>query len=243
MDYMQIANSRVMLILCSIVILIVAIQAIIFIRKAISRGRELGMDENVIKPTIQNSILLSIVPSLPVIVLMLALSVPLGRYFPWLRLSVVGGAAYEGIAANVGAQSVGLEDISDPGLTPDHFVVIGFIMTIGIIGGMVFNVLFMKQIDKAAITARNKAKQRGSTGFLTILSAALLVAMLAVISTPFVLNTENFESIIAFLSSGIAVLVLNKLADKYNKSALREFSFTIALLVGIGAVILYTNVF
>ncbi len=243
MEYYKIANSTVMLVLCSIVILIVVLQAIIFIRKAISRGKELGMDESIIKPTIKNSVLLSIVPSLPVIVLMLALSVPLGRYFPWLRLSVVGGAAYEGIAANIGAQSVGLEDISDPNLTPDHFIIIAFIMTIGIVGGMVFNILFMKQIDKAAITARNKAMRTGSKGFLTIFSAALLVAMLAVISTPYVLNTQNIEAIIAFLSSGFAVLGLNKLADKLNKSALKEFSFTIALLIGIGAVIVYTNLF
>lgn len=77
MDYLEIANSTVMLVLSSIVILIVVLQAIIFIRKAIVRGKELGMDDEIIKPTIKNSILLSIVLSLPVIVLMLALSVPL----------------------------------------------------------------------------------------------------------------------------------------------------------------------
>jgi hypothetical protein len=162
------------------------------------------------------------VPSLPVIVLMLALSVPLGTYFPWLRLSVVGGAAYEGIAANVGAQSVGLTDISDPNMTPSHFVVVGFIMMIGIIGGMVFNLLFLKQIDKATITARSKANSKG-TGFAVILSAALLVAMLAVISTPYVMNVENLEGVIAFFTAGISVLVINKIADTYDKKDSENF--------------------
>lgn len=242
MGYLDIANSTVMLTLSAIVILIVVLQAIIFIRKAIKRGRELGMGEDVLKPTITNSIILSIVPSLPVIVLMLALSVPLGQYFPWLRLSVVGGAAYEGIAANVGAQSVGLMDISDPNMGPEHFVVVGFIMTIGIVGGMVFNMLFMKQIDKATITARNKAVSAG-TGFVTILSATLLVAMLAVISTPYVMNTQNVQGIIAFFTAGLSVLGINKIADKYKKSTLKEFSFTLALLIGMGAVIIYANFF
>lgn len=242
MDYLEIANSPVMFILCAIVVLIVIIQAIIFIRMAINRGRELGMGENVLKPTVTNSIILSIVPSLPIIVLMLALSVPLGRYFPWLRLSVVGGAAYEGIAANVGAQSVGLTDISDPNMSPSHFVVVGFIMTIGIIGGMVFNIFFMKQIDKATITARNKAISTG-TNFVTILSSALLVAMLAVISTPYVLNTNNIEAMIAFFTAGFSVLIINKIADTYNKAGLKDFAFTIALLIGMGAVIIYANFF
>lgn len=242
MNYLDIANSPVMLILSAIVVLIVVLQAIIFIRMAIKRGRELGMEEGVLKPTITNSIILSIVPSLPVIVLMLALSVPLGQYFPWLRLSVVGGAAYEGIAANVGAQSVGLQDISDPNMSPEHFVVVAFIMTIGIIGGMIFNILFMKQIDKATIAARSKAISAG-TGFVTILSAGLLVAMLAVISSPYVMNTENIEGIVAFFTAGISVLIINKIADMYNKSGLKDFAFTIALLVGMGAVVIYANFF
>jgi len=242
MNYLDIANSPIMLILSAIVILIVVLQAIIFIHMAIKRGRELGMEEDVLKPTITNSIISSIVPSLSVIVLMLALSVPLGQYFPWLRLSVVGGAAYEGIAANVGAQSVGLQDISDPNLSPEHFVVVAFIMTIGIIGGMIFNILFMKQIDKATITARSKAISAG-TGFAPILSACLLVAMLAVISSTYLMNTKNIEGVVAFFTAGISVLIINKIADMYNKSGLKDFAFTIALLVGMGAVVIYANFF
>lgn len=240
MDYLQIANSPVMLVLTSLVILIVVIQALIFIWQAIKRGKELGMDKSIFKPTITNSIMLSIVPSLPVIVVMLALSVPLGRYFPWLRLSVVGGAAYEGIAANVGAQSVGLTDISDPNMTPESYVVIGFVMTIGIIGGMLFNMLFMKQIDKAAINARSKALDKG-TGFVTVLSAALLVSMLAVISMPYVGNSDNIEGFIAFFVAGITVLLMNKLSEVVGNKLLKDFSFTIALLVGMGGVIVYAN--
>lgn len=240
MDYLEIANGPVMLILSGLVILIVAIQAIIFIRSAFKRGRELGMEDD-LKPVVTSSILLSIVPSLPVIVVMLALSVPLGQYFPWLRLSVVGGAAYEGIAANVGAQSVGLTDISDPNMTAEAFVVIMFVMTIGIIWGIVFNILFIKQLDKAAINARSRAKTVGSKGFVSIFSGALLVGMLAVISTPYVLNTSNFEGAVAFVAAGVTVLICNKLADVFDQKLLSDFSFTIGLLVGMGAVIIYAN--
>jgi len=240
MDYLDIANSPAMLILSGLVILVVVVQAIIFIRSAVKRGKELGMEDD-LKPVVTNSILLSIVPSLPIIVIMLALSVPLGRYFPWLRLSIVGGAAYEGVAANVGAQSIGLTDISDPNMTPDAFVIIMFVMTVGIIWGIVFNILFIKQLDKAAITARNRARATDSGGFVSILSGALLVGMLAVISTPYVLNTDNLEGIIAFVTAGITVLICNKLAKIFDKKLLSDFAFTIGLLVGMGAVIIYAN--
>jgi len=240
MDYLDLANSPVMLILCGLVVLVVVVQASIFIRSAIKRGKELGMGDD-LKPVVTNSILLSIVPSLPIVVVMLALSVPLGRFFPWLRLSVVGGAAYEGVAANVGAQSVGLSDISDPNMTPDAFVIIMFVMTVGIIWGIVFNILFIKQLDKAAISARNRARTSNAGGFVSILSGALLVGMLAVISAPYVFNTDNLEGIIAFVTAGVTVLICNKLAAVFDKKLLSDFAFTIGLLVGMGAVIIYTS--
>lgn len=65
--------------------------------------------------------------------MMLALSQALGRYFPWVRLSVVGSAAYEGMAADLAAQSMGLQGFADPEMTPNIFIIIMLVMTIGII--------------------------------------------------------------------------------------------------------------
>lgn len=237
MHYLDVANSPIVFILCAVVILVVAVQAILFIRKGLKRGRELGMSETTLKKAITNSVMLSIVPSLPIIVMMLALSVPLGKYFPWLRLSIVGSAVYEGTAANVAAQSQGLADISDPGMTPNVFVVVMFVMTIGIIWGIVFNILFMNQLDKFS----QKAKQSGST-FVPVFSAALFTAMLITLSMPYVANARNLESIVAFVTAGLTTILCNYLAKRFNKPLINDFSLPIALIVGMASVIVYAQI-
>ncbi|OFK16234.1 hypothetical protein HMPREF2829_04575 [Aerococcus sp. HMSC072A12] len=239
-DYLKVANSPVVFALCALVILIVVIQSLLFIRKAWKRGLELDMEKEVLKRAMTNSALLSIVPSLPIIVMMLALSVPLGKYFPWLRLSIVGSAVYEGSAANIAAQSQGLTDISDPGLTPKIYVIIMFVMTIGIIWGILFNILFMGQLDKMSQKMRENPK---SKAFVGIFSAALFTAMLITLSTPYVANVANISSIIAFAAAGLCTLVLNALSKRYDQRLLRDFSMPISLIVGMLAVIVYANVF
>jgi hypothetical protein len=61
------------------------------------------------------------------------LTVNLGKYFPWLRLSVVGSAAYENMAADMVAKASGLAGIADPGFDLPIFTMAMWVMSIGII--------------------------------------------------------------------------------------------------------------
>ncbi|AMB98647.1 hypothetical protein AWM75_00950 [Aerococcus urinaehominis] len=235
MHYLDIANSQVVFLLCAGVIAIVVIQALLFLRKGYKRGQEIGMSKQDLTKVMSNSALLSIVPSLPIIVMMLALSVPLGKYFPWLRLSIVGSAIYEGTAANVAAQSQGLSDFSDPNITPKIFVIIMFAMTIGIVWGIVFNILFMNQLDK--FTAKAKANPRLSL-FMPIFSAALFTALLITLATPYVANAEKPISIITFIAAGLATILCSSLAKALDKKIINDFALPISLLVGMAAAII-----
>lgn len=237
MNYLEIANGPILFLLCALTISVVAIQAIIFILVAWRRGQEIGLSKQVMRRTMTNSAIFSIVPSLPIIVMMLALSQALGRYFPWLRLSVVGSAAYEGMAADLAAQSMGLKGFTDPNMTPRNFVIIMFVMSIGIIWGIVFNILFMSSLDKFS----KSRKEKVAGGFIAVFSSALFVALLVTLSVPYVANVQNIEAIIAFVSSGVVVMMLNKVAEATNLRGLSDFSLPIALIVGMATVILYVQ--
>ncbi|MCZ0717376.1 DUF5058 family protein [Aerococcus kribbianus] len=239
MDYKVLANSTVLFILIALCITIVAAQAILFIRMAWKHGKELGIETSDMKKTVTNSFLLTIMPSLPIIVMMFALSVPLGKYFPWLRLSIVGSASYEGMAANIAAQASGLTDISDPNMTADIFVVVMLVMTIGIIWGIMFNIFILPKLDKKAKSAQQNAKSGNLMGYL---SGFLFIAMLATLSTPYAANINNVQSIVAFVTAGITVLILDKIAEVTEKSLISDFSLPVALIVGMAAVIIQTNV-
>lgn len=238
MEYLEIANGPILFLLCALTIGVMAVQAIIFVWMAWRRGQEIGLTKQVMRRTMTNSALFSIVPSMPIIVMMLALSQALGRYFPWLRLSVVGSAAYEGMAADLAAQSMGLEGFTDPNMTPKIYVVMMFVMTVGIIWGILFNIFFMNRLDKFS----KSQKEKVAGGFITIFSSALFVALLVTLSVPYVANVQNIQAIIAFVSSGVAVMILNKVAEVTKWRLLSDFSLPIALIVGMTTVILYVQV-
>ena len=92
MTHLKLANSPLMAVLCGLTILIVLLQPVIFMAAAFKRGKELNMTKEEMKEAARSSAIFSIIPSLPLIVSYLLLVPALGRYFPWLRLSVVGSA-------------------------------------------------------------------------------------------------------------------------------------------------------
>lgn len=237
MNYLEIANGPILFLLCALTIGVVAIQAIIFILVAWRRGQEIGLSKQVMRRTMTNSALFSVVPSLPIIVMMLALSQALGRYFPWLRLSVVGSAAYEGMAADLAAQSMGLQGFTDPNMSTPIFVVVTFVMTIGIVWGIIFNIFFMNRLDQFS----KSQKQKVAGGFVALISSALFVALLVTLSVPHVANVQNIEGIIAFVSSGVVVMILNKVAAVTKWRLLSDFSLPVALIAGMAMVVLYVN--
>lgn len=119
-EHLTIANSPLMFVLCSIVILFVVVQAVLFMRRAWKHGTEIGLDKGIMKSTVTGSALFSIVPSIPILIILVMLMSVLGNYFPWLRLSVIGSSSYENVAANIAARSFGLLSYTDEGLHLFH---------------------------------------------------------------------------------------------------------------------------
>ena len=131
MNHLTIANSSAMLILCAIAIIIVVLQAVLFFILGLKRAKELGIKDEEVKETIRSSAVFSILPSLPIIVSYLVLIPALGRFFPWLRLSVVGSPVYETMVANMAAEAYGFE-IMDKNIPLDVFLGILFLVSIAI---------------------------------------------------------------------------------------------------------------
>ena len=99
--YSYVANSPVMFIFCALAILVVLVQAVIFFRTAWKRALEMGFTKGELMKVVKSSAIFSIVPSLPIIISYMILLPALGKFFPWLRLSVIGSATYETLAANM----------------------------------------------------------------------------------------------------------------------------------------------
>jgi hypothetical protein len=234
----EILNGNILFLVCGVIIIYVTIQALLFIRLAWRRGGELGLEERTMRQAMTNSAVFSIIPSLPIVIMLMVLTQTFGRYFPWLRLSVIGSAAYENMAADITAKSYGLTGLKDPAFSPEIYVAAFWVMSVGIIWGIVFNIFFLGTLDKKA-----KNLQEKGGGFIQYASTALFMGMLAVMSAPYITNTRNKTGILSFCAAAAAALIMEKIARKRDIRVLREFSFPISLLIGMSAAVLTTPLF
>ena len=225
MSHLEAANSSVMAVLCGITILIVLLQPILFLAAAVKRGKELNMTKEEMKNAAVSSAVFSIIPSLPIIISYLILVPSLGRYFPWLRLSVVGSASYETMVANMAAEAFGLESITVENIPLDVFVSIVFVVTIGILGGNIFNVFFLKTYDKKVEKIKGE-----NAALVPMITTAMFLGLYGTMAAPHLTNFSSIQALSSILVAGIAALLLGKLSTKVKR--LKEFSFALSMVIG-----------
>ena len=137
-------NSPALYAICGIIIAFVAIVAVIFMVRAYKAGIAVGMDKSMLKRTITSSVTFSILPSVGILLGVIALSGSLGTPWPWLRLSVIGALHYETQVAQAAAEQVGIGALSMSNMTPVGFATIALLMSICIPWGMVLSFFFNK---------------------------------------------------------------------------------------------------
>ena len=96
---LKIANSWWMYLLGIIVVVFVLVGCLFFIYRAYKEAKDNNMDRKMLKKVVINSISFTILPSISILIGIVALSGSLGIPLPWIRLTVIGAIHYEGTAA------------------------------------------------------------------------------------------------------------------------------------------------
>ena len=246
MSYLSVANGNVVFLLCGIVILFVLLQAVVFMKKAWQRGMELNMSKEVMVKVIRNSMIFSVIPTLPILIVLLILMPSLGRYFPWLRLSVVGSGVYENMAADLTAKAFGLSGVADKGFSLEIFISAMWVMTIGIIWGPLYTALGSKHIQKGLAIIKGKHEKSFQAIFASMFIAMLAVFAAPYLSTPFKVATgENPNGIVGIVPLLVLLVAafctwgIDRISQKSGIKALSEFSFSISLVIGMLSAILF----
>ena len=144
-DMVSIANSWWMYLLGAMVVLFVLGISVFFIIKAFKDAKELNMDTKMLKKVIFNSATFTILPSIAILIGIVALSSDIGIPLPWIRLSVIGALQYEGTAVKAVLDGAQLAD-------PSTFVTVALVMTIGIISGPLFCLFGFEFYDKKVLS-------------------------------------------------------------------------------------------
>lgn len=225
MEYLNVANGVPMLVLCTIVLLVVLAQPISMMIMAFKEGKKVGLSSDEMKKTVKSTAIFAIIPSMPVLASYLILVPTLGKYFPWLRLSVVGSVTYETTVAQQAAEAFGYSSIYDVDFPLEVFFSILLILTVCILGGNFFNLFFLKSYDQVVQKVLSK-----NAKFVSIMTGAIFVAMYSVFATPTVLNVGKPVGIITFLVTGVVSVIIGKASETNPK--LKEYAFSLSLLIG-----------
>lgn len=223
MNYLDVANSGLMLVMCLIPIAVIVLQAVRFMIMAWKRGLELGMDKTKLKKCITTSATISVIPALSLVTLMIAMSPNIGKYFPWLRLSNIGAGGYEPLAAGIGLEAAGFSDYT--ALTLGGFVVIMMVMNIGMSIAPVNTILTLKGYDKVL------KKAKTTNRFLLIGTSAAFAAVVARLNVPYFTNWGNTLPFVAAVVGAITMFICMKLKKK--APVLGDFALSLAILAGV----------
>ena len=156
----------------NVVVFIIA-QSGFFLYKAVRRARQLNISGGTIKKTVFSSALFSVAPAASILVGVITLSKFIGLPLPWLRLSVLGAVTYELPSATIAANAMGAS-VAETISSAQTFSTIAWVMTLGIISGLVLVLFGLKKIQGGLISLTGKDKRWGE-----ILSDSLFLGMIS----------------------------------------------------------------
>ena len=136
-EYVASVNSGFFYLLVALVLAFITVMCFVFLVKSYRAGIAIGMDRKVLKKAIISSATFTLLPSISILLGVIALSGTLGVPLSWLRLSVIGALQYELNVAEIAAQSVGLSGLRLSEMNMTAFVTIFLVMTVGILSGVV----------------------------------------------------------------------------------------------------------
>lgn len=220
------------------VILFVMAMAVFFMVKAWREGIRIGMDRQKMRKAVTSSLTFTLIPSVGILIGVIALSGSLGVPVPWLRLSVIGALHYETMAADVAAKAAGLTQLSAGEMTASAFVSIFTVMTIGIIWGGAFCIFGLKKYQKAVL---GKVSD-GQNQWGQILFNAMFIGMVcAYIGVGFAdLAKGSAVSLAVIAVSALAMALFTRLhqSGKSRWRWLESFSLSFAMVIGMASAVL-----
>ena len=233
-DYLSIANSPLVFAVCGFVLFLVLVQSLVSLRIAWKRGLEIGMDKKRMRAVIRSSAVFSVVPSLPIVFSLIAIAPVLGLPFSWLRLSVIGSAPYELIAAGIGAKSMGIAELGAPGYTAQVFANSMWVMTIGILTGLILCIFTLRKYQGRMTDIGKK-----DGAWAAILVNALFFGMLSVFIGP--PAVQGGSKLAVMLFSAAVMVGMTFLAKRLRSRSLEEFAMAFAMLCGMAFAVVWTG--
>ena len=234
-EFLQIANSPIMYLISSLIVLSVVAICLVFFTKAYKEGLKIGMNKNDLKKVVTSSAVFTVIPSVGILLGVITLSGSLGVPIPWIRLSVIGALHYEVMAADMAAKASGLKTLAPEFMTPEILVTIVFVMAIGIIWGGIFCVVGLKKYQKTLNKSTSKDNKWGQILFNSIFIGLVCAFVGSSFSD---IRGGSFTSFIVIIVSSISMGVCDYFIKYKNQKWLESFSLSISMIAGMSIAVI-----
>ena len=238
-------NHPVLFVLAGFLVLVVLAQSVYFLRKAMKRSKEIGMDQKKIRKTIRTAAVFTVAPAVSIVISVITLSKSLGLPLPWLRLSVVGSLSYEAIAAANAVSAMGLELGKIDSLTAQQFVNISLVMTISILVGIWLVPVIGKKLLGGMSSLESKDAKWADI-FQNAMFIGMIAAFLGYVFCDFsrlwapvegYSATSGLIPVCVMAVSAVIMVVLGLLMRKPRLKWLGDYALPISLILGMASAI------
>ena len=244
MEILSQLNSAPVYLICGGIIAFVAVVCVVFMVRAYRAGIAIGMDPIRMKRAITASATFSFLPSVGILLGVIALSGSLGTPWPWLRLSVIGALHYETQVAQAASEQVGMKALSAAEMTPSGFATIAFLMSLCIMWGMALSIFFNKRYTKKLGAG---TKTSGGAGFGDMAMTAMFIGLVSAYIGSYVGGFVSGGGSFAFAGDWTPLVVVAVsclamagfvyLAEKKGHAWLDSFSIAGSMIIGMAAAV------
>jgi len=240
-------NSPVMYLICGIIIAFVALVCVFFAVRAWKAGLAIGMDKTKMKRAVVSSATFAVLPSVGILLGVIALAGSLGTPWPWLRLSVIGALHYETQVAEAAAEAAGLPGLNATHMTAQGFTTIALLMSLCIMWGMLMSIFFNKRYLKKLQTPKAGKTGGAGGGFGDVAMTAMFIGLVSAYIGSYLGKFVSGEGLLSFGGSWLplAVVVVSAavmalfvwLAEKRNAAWVENFSIAGSMIAGMAAAV------
>ena len=257
---LEIGNSWWMYLLGAFVTVFVLATSVFFIVRAYKDAKELNMDKKILKKVIIDSTIFTVLPSISILIGIIALMGSVGVALPWIRLTVIGALHYEGTAIKTALDAFG-ESIANAS-DAEQFVTVAFVMTLGIIVGPLFCLFGFKAYDKKVLAktrdeeeeevevkeeAKEEKADSGKKNFGSVLFNAVFISMVSVFiaydvsrlipkfneeKETEIYHPTGYVPLIVIGATFLSMFIFDILEKKCKQKWLANFSLGLSMIIG-----------
>jgi hypothetical protein len=226
---LRIANELGVWLVAAPVVIVTAVQAIIYTRLARRTAKEMGIPDETCDTAFKTGLITAIGPVIAIFIVMVGMMSVVGGPISWLRLSIIGAAPTELTAAKTGADALGIE-FGGPEYDLNALATSWWTMAINGAGWLIFVGLLSHKLESLRTRIGG-----GDVKWLAVLSGAAMLGVFGYLNSGDIVAGGG--NLIAVIAGGLSMVALIKVSE--NAPRFKEYTLGIAMLIGMAAAVLF----